>query len=156
MGTYLPFKVDLTGKVAVVTGGSGVLCSVMAKSLAACGASVAVLGRRLEAAQAVVDEIIAEGGKGLAVSVNVLDKAGLEAARETARQLRLRNLSGIIVVDFIDMESQDDREELLEVLRQELKKDPVRTVLVDMTPLGLVEITRKKVRKTLKEQMENA
>ncbi|MBE6954116.1 MAG: SDR family NAD(P)-dependent oxidoreductase [Ruminococcaceae bacterium] len=83
MRTYLPFKVDLSGKVAVVTGGSGVLCSVMAKSLAACGAAVAVLGRRLEAAQAVVDEIVAEGGKGLAVSVNVLDKAGLEAARET-------------------------------------------------------------------------
>lgn len=82
-------------------------------------------------------------------------KINLEASRETARQLRLRNLSGIIVVDFIDMESQDDREELLEVLRQELKKDPVKTVLVDMTPLGLVEITRKKVRKTLKEQMEN-
>ena len=83
MSTYLPFKVDLTGKVAVVTGGSGVLCSVMAKSLAACGASVAVLGRRLEAAQAVVDEIIAEGGKAMAISVNVLDKAALEAAKET-------------------------------------------------------------------------
>ena len=83
-------------------------------------------------------------------------KVNQEAARETARQLRLRNLSGIIVVDFIDMESPADREELMEVLRLELKKDPVKTVLVDMTPLGLVEITRKKVRKTLKEQWENA
>lgn len=76
-----------------------------------------------------------------------------EAAVETARQLRLRNLSGIILVDFIDMEEQTDKNELMSYLAQELKKDPVKTVLVDMTPLGLVEITRKKVRKTLKEQI---
>lgn len=76
----------------------------------------------------------------------------LEAARETARQLRLRNLSGIIVVDFIDMEEKADKKALMELLEQELLKDPVKTVLVDMTPLGLVEITRKKVRKTLREQ----
>ena len=94
-----------------------------------------------------------EGGK---KKQQTFRKINQEAARETARQLRLRNLSGIIVVDFIDMESPADREELMEVLRLELKKDPVRTVLVDMTPLGLVEITRKKVRKTLKEQWENA
>jgi ribonuclease G len=80
-------------------------------------------------------------------------KINLEAAEETARQLRLRNLSGIILVDFIDMEEQEDRDTLMEYLGKELKKDPVRTVLVDMTPLGLVEITRKKVRKTLLEQV---
>ena len=79
-------------------------------------------------------------------------RINLEAARETARQLRLRNLSGIIVVDFIDMEDEADKKALMELLEQELLKDPVKTVLVDMTPLGLVEITRKKVRKTLKEQ----
>lgn len=79
-------------------------------------------------------------------------RINLEAARETARQLRLRNLSGIIVVDFIDMEEEADKKALMELLEQELLKDPVKTVLVDMTPLGLVEITRKKVRKTLKEQ----
>jgi len=83
-------------------------------------------------------------------------KINQEAAREIARQLRLRNLSGIIVADFIDMENPDDKYALIETLRQELKKDPVKTVLVDMTPLGLVEITRKKVRKTLQEQLENA
>ena len=83
-------------------------------------------------------------------------KINLEAAREIARQLRLRNLSGIILADFIDMEDPKDREELMEVLAQALKEDPVKTVLVDMTPLGLVEITRKKVRKSLREQAEES
>lgn len=80
-------------------------------------------------------------------------RINLEAAGELARQLRLRNLSGIIVADFIDMEEEADRRALMEYLEEELRKDPVKTVLVDMTPLGLVEITRKKVRKPLKEQM---
>ncbi len=81
-------------------------------------------------------------------------RINLEAAQELARQLRLRNLSGIIVVDFIDMEDREDQKTLMDALERELKKDPVKTVLVDMTPLGLVELTRKKVRKTLKEQVE--
>ena len=79
-------------------------------------------------------------------------KINLEAAKELARQLRLRNLSGIIIADFIDMDREEDKERLLCELADELKKDPVKAVLVDMTPLGLVEITRKKVRKTLAEQ----
>lgn len=78
-------------------------------------------------------------------------KINTEAALETARQLRLRNLSGIIIVDFIDMASEENRERLLAILEEELKKDPVKTVLVEMTKLGLVEITRKKVRKPLYE-----
>ena len=81
-------------------------------------------------------------------------RINLEAAKEVALQLRLRNLSGIIVVDFIDMEDREDQKTLMDALERELKKDPVKTVLVDMTPLGLVELTRKKVRKTLKEQVE--
>ena len=83
MVTYLPFKVDLSGKVAVVTGGSGVLCSGFARALGACGASVAVLGRRLDAAQKVADDIIAEGGKAIAISADVMKKESLMAARET-------------------------------------------------------------------------
>lgn len=79
-------------------------------------------------------------------------RINLEAAREIARQLRLRNLSGMIVIDFIDMEEEKDKKALMDLFGQELKKDPVKAVLVDMTPLGLVELTRKKVRKTLKEQ----
>ena len=53
------------------------------------------------------------------------------------------------------MEEEADRKSLMDTLAQELQKDPVKTVLVDMTPLGLVELTRKKVRKTLKEQVEH-
>jgi ribonuclease G len=77
-----------------------------------------------------------------------------EAAREIARQVRLRNLSGIIIIDFIDMELKRDKELLMEELEEYLKKDPVKTTLVDMTALGLVEVTRKKVRKPLHEQVE--
>ena len=75
-----------------------------------------------------------------------------EAAEEIAVQLRLRNLSGIIVVDFIDMKEKAQNEELMKRLRQCLAADPVKTVLVDMTPLGLVEITRKKTLRPLHEQ----
>lgn len=80
-------------------------------------------------------------------------KINLEAAKEIAKQLRLRNLSGIILVDFIDMESGQSKRTLIEQLDQDLKKDPVKAVYVDMTRLNLVEITRKKVRKPLHEQI---
>lgn len=83
-------------------------------------------------------------------------KINQEAAAETARQLRLRNLSGIIVVDFIDMETEEERLRLMSLLERELLKDPVKTVLVDMTRLGLVEITRKKVKRPLAEQVKAA
>ncbi len=79
----LPFNVDLSGKVALVTGGGGVLCSEFAKALAANGAKVAVCDLRAEAAQKVVDDITKDGGTAIAVAANVLDKASLEAARET-------------------------------------------------------------------------
>lgn len=77
-----------------------------------------------------------------------------EACEEIARQLSLRNLSGIILVDFINMESSERKQELLTFLQELVRKDPVRTNVIDMTALGLVEITRKKVYKTLAEQME--
>lgn len=79
----LPFKIDLSGKVALVTGGGGVLCSEFAKALAASGAKVAVCDLRVDAAQKVVDEITKDGGTAMAVGANVLDKASLEAARKT-------------------------------------------------------------------------
>lgn len=81
MSTYLPFKVDLSGKVAVVTGGGGVLCSGFAKVLAACGAKVAVVDLREEAASKVAQEIKAEGGTAIGVAANVLEKESMEAAR---------------------------------------------------------------------------
>lgn len=72
-----------------------------------------------------------------------------EAAIEIARQLRLRNISGIVLVDFINLATKEAEEELLSVFRAELKKDPIPTQLIDMTKLGLVEVTRKKVKKSL-------
>ena len=77
----------------------------------------------------------------------------LEAAGEIAVQLRLRNLSGIMIVDFIDMKEEESRKTLLAALRRAVTADPVKTVLVDMTPLGLVELTRKKIRRPLHEQV---
>ena len=79
-------------------------------------------------------------------------KINREAASEIARQMRLRNLSGIILVDFVDMESQEDGQELLRVMRELLKRDPMKAAAVDMTELGLMELTRKKQKKTLLEQ----
>lgn len=81
-------------------------------------------------------------------------KVNLEAAKEIAVQIRLRNLSGIILVDFIDMDSEEANKELLETFRRELGRDTVPVNLVDMTKLGLVELTRKKVRKPLYEQIQ--
>ena len=82
-----------------------------------------------------------------------LKTINLEAAKEAARQIRLRNLSGIILIDFINMENKKDQKELLAFLESRLFADPVKTRLIDMTKLELVEITRKKVHKTLKEQI---
>jgi ribonuclease G len=80
-------------------------------------------------------------------------KVNREAAKEIAKQIRLRNLSGIIIIDFIDMELKKDKDLLMDELEEYFKKDPVKTTLVDMTALGLVEVTRKKVRKPLHEQL---
>ncbi|MDF2541663.1 MAG: hypothetical protein K0S47_1381 [Herbinix sp.] len=80
-------------------------------------------------------------------------KVNLEAAKEIAKQIRLRNLSGIIIIDFIDLELKKDQDLLMAELESYLKKDPIKTTLVDMTALGLVEVTRKKVRKPLHEQV---
>ena len=69
----------------------------------------------------------------------------LEAAEEIARQLRLRDIGGIIVIDFIDMESQKKQQNLLNKFKQELAKDKTRTQVFDISRLGLVEMTRKNV-----------
>lgn len=76
-------------------------------------------------------------------------KTNLEAVREICRQLRLRDIGGIIIVDFIDMESASDRRRLLSAVVEELKKDRTRTHLVGMTELGLVQLTRKREGKDL-------
>ena len=78
----VPFKVDLTDKVAVVTGGGGVLGSYFAKALAECGAKVAIMDLNQEPADKVAAEINEAGGKAIGVAANVLDKEALEKARE--------------------------------------------------------------------------
>jgi Ribonucleases G and E len=77
----------------------------------------------------------------------------LEAAKEICRQLRLRNLSGIIMIDFIDMKEEEDKAFLMEQLRVFASADPVKTTVVEMTQLNLVELTRKKGKKPLWEQL---
>ena len=78
----LPFQIDLTGQVAVVTGGSGVIGGMFARALGKCGAKVAVLGRKVENGIPVVKDIEAEGGEAVFVAANVLKKESLEAAKQ--------------------------------------------------------------------------
>lgn len=80
-------------------------------------------------------------------------KINMEAAAEIPRQLRLRNLSGIILIDFINMKDAKKRRELINTLKDALKKDRVKTVFVDMTALNIAELTRKKERRPLYEQL---
>ena len=80
-------------------------------------------------------------------------KINLEAAEETAAQLRLRNISGIVIIDFINLEQEEDRNTVMEHLRRCVKVDSVPVQVIDMTKLNLVELTRKKVEKSLAEQL---
>jgi ribonuclease G len=80
-------------------------------------------------------------------------KINLEAAKEIARQLRLRNISGIILVDFINMKSSDSRKVLISELERQLYKDRIQTRFVDFTGLGLAEITRQKKKKPIYENI---
>ena len=73
-------------------------------------------------------------------------QANMEAAAEILRQLRLRDIGGIIIVDFIDMDEEEHKEKLLAFLRERAKLDRTKTNIIGITPLGLVEITRKKSR----------
>jgi ribonuclease E len=77
----------------------------------------------------------------------------LEAAEEVARQLRLRDIGGIIVVDFIDMEVRENREKVAAALRAALARDKTRTQVFDISELGLVEMTRKRVSEGLVESL---
>ena len=77
----------------------------------------------------------------------------LEAAEEVARQLRLRDIGGIIVIDFIDMEAKANREAVASALRQALARDKTRTQVFDISELGLVEMTRKRINEGLLESV---
>ncbi len=80
-------------------------------------------------------------------------KTNLEAAKEVARQVRLRDLGGIIIVDFIDMENEENKRRVVSTLEQELLSDRARTNVLEITELGLVQMTRKRVRESLKQQL---
>jgi ribonuclease G len=76
-------------------------------------------------------------------------KTNLEAAKEIAYQLRLRNIGGIIIIDFIDMEREGDREKVYQALEDALKKDRQKTTIFKISELGLVEMTRKRTRENI-------
>ncbi|MCR4740946.1 MAG: ribonuclease E/G [Lachnospiraceae bacterium] len=84
-----------------------------------------------------------------------IKKINTEAVVEAARQIRLRNLSGIIIMDLINMKREEDLNELIGLLKDEIKKDPVQTSFHDVTKLSLIELTRKREYVSLKESMGN-
>lgn len=81
-------------------------------------------------------------------------KTNLEAAVEIARQIRLRNIGGIIIIDFIDMQKEKNRQRVLAALEAEFRKDKTKTNILGITQLGLLELTRKKVRPSLAEILQ--
>ena len=82
---------------------------------------------------------------------DIILRVNEEAAREIARQIRLRNLSGIIIIDFINMKTHENNERLIRSLKQSLTEFATKAVFMDMTKLGLVELTRKREGKSLEE-----
>ena len=80
-------------------------------------------------------------------------KTNLEAAQEIVRQLRLRNVGGIIIIDFIDMEKEANRKKVYDALKDALKKDKARTNILKISELGLVEMTRQRTRESLENQL---
>ena len=84
---------------------------------------------------------------------DTLFKTNLEAATEIAHQMRLRNIGGIIIVDFIDMQRQSHKKKVMAALEAAIAKDRVKINITDISPLGLVEITRKRTRESLEEVM---
>jgi ribonuclease G len=83
-------------------------------------------------------------------------KTNLEAAKEIAWQLKLRNIGGIIIVDFIDMAKEENRQKVLKALEHEMKSDRAKASVVNISPLGLVEITRKRVQESLSRVLSEA
>lgn len=85
---------------------------------------------------------------------NTVFKVNSEAADEIARQLRLRNLYGIIIIDFINMDREEHNHELMTQLRRLFREDKTTTTLIDITKLGLVEVTRRRAGETLSEAVK--
>ena len=120
----LPFKIDLKDKVAVVTGAGGVLCSGFAEVIAECGAKVAVCDLRVDAAKVVADRICENGGKAIAVEMNVLERESVQKARDLiAEQLGTcdillngaggNNPKGTTTKEYLDPEDLEGKEDLV-------------------------------------------
>lgn len=90
-------------------------------------------------------------GKNISKKETAILEINKEAATEIARQLRLRNISGMVIIDFINMKQQEYMDELIIILKELIKADDVKCSFIDVTKLGLVELTRKKTYKSLKE-----
>jgi ribonuclease G len=80
-------------------------------------------------------------------------KTNLEAVKEIVQQLRLRNIGGIIILDFIDMDRSDDRDKVFQALVEELKKDKAKTTVLRISEMGLVQMTRKRTEESLMQKM---
>ncbi|MBX9837196.1 MAG: Rne/Rng family ribonuclease [Silvanigrellaceae bacterium] len=80
-------------------------------------------------------------------------KTNLEAVKEIVQQLRLRNIGGIIILDFIDMDRNDDRDKVFQALVEELKKDKAKTTVLRISEMGLVQMTRKRTEESLMQKM---
>jgi len=76
-----------------------------------------------------------------------------EAAREVARQLRLRNIGGLVVIDFIDMRHRKDQQTVYKVIRDRLRKDKAKTQVIQISPIGLMEMTRQRINESLRDSM---
>lgn len=83
-------------------------------------------------------------------------KTDLEAAREIVRQLRLRDIGGLLVVDFIDLEDERNRKKIYDELKKEFKKDRAKTAILPMTEFGLIQLTRERVRENIVQSMTEA
>ncbi len=92
-------------------------------------------------------------GKGKKDPEEVILRTNLDAAREIAKHLRLRDVGGIIVADFIDMESQENRDRVFHELKSHLGRDRARTKAFEVSDLGLVEMTRQRVRPSLEQAL---
>lgn len=90
-------------------------------------------------------------GKAITGKKDIISKINMEAADEIMRQIRLRNLSGMILIDFINMKNSDDNDALCQYVKNLASKGPVHTEFIDITGLGIVELTRNKNDRSLKE-----
>jgi ribonuclease G len=86
---------------------------------------------------------------------SLVELTNAEAAEESARQIRLRRLSGTILIDFINMQDDEERTALIRLMQQALKRDTVSTKVIDITALDIMELTRRKVQRSFAEQIRD-